>query len=185
MEYYSLIQQKKEWTADTNNMNEPWKHAKWKITSCMIPLMRNVQNRQIHQFSRSVVSDSLQPHGLQHARLPCPSPTPGAYSNSCPLSRVMPNKSTETENSRFHEMRGEDIGIDCYWAQSFFLEWWKCSKIRQWQGLPWWSSGKDSALPTQRARLIPDQGTRSHMPQIRVQRPHIPQLKTQHSQIHR
>ena len=29
------------------------------------------------------MSDSLQPHGLQHARLPCPSPTPGAYSNSC------------------------------------------------------------------------------------------------------
>ena len=39
------------------------------------------------QFSRSVVSDSLQPHGLQHARLPCPSPTPGACSNSCPSSR--------------------------------------------------------------------------------------------------
>ena len=39
------------------------------------------------QFSGSVVSDSLRPHGLQHARLPCPSPTPRAYSNSCPLSR--------------------------------------------------------------------------------------------------
>ena len=39
------------------------------------------------QFSRSVVSDSLQPHGLRHARSPCPSPTPGVYSNSCPLSR--------------------------------------------------------------------------------------------------
>ena len=39
------------------------------------------------QFSRSVVSDSLQPHELQHARLPCPSPTPGVHSNSCPLSR--------------------------------------------------------------------------------------------------
>ena len=39
------------------------------------------------QFSRSVVSDPLQPHGLQHARPPCPSPTPGAYSNSCPLSQ--------------------------------------------------------------------------------------------------
>ena len=35
-------------------------------------------------FSLSVVSDSLQPHGLQHSRLPCPSPTPRAYSNSCP-----------------------------------------------------------------------------------------------------
>ena len=38
------------------------------------------------QFSRSVVSDSLRPHGLQHARLPCTLPTVGAYSNSCPLS---------------------------------------------------------------------------------------------------
>ena len=39
------------------------------------------------QSSRSVVSDSVRPHGLRHARPPCPSPTPGAYSNSCPLSR--------------------------------------------------------------------------------------------------
>ena len=39
------------------------------------------------QFSCSIVSDSLQPHGLQHARLHCPSPTPGAYSNSCPSSQ--------------------------------------------------------------------------------------------------
>ena len=38
------------------------------------------------QFSCSVVSDSLRPHGLQLARLPCPSPTLGAYSNSCPSS---------------------------------------------------------------------------------------------------
>ena len=36
------------------------------------------------QFSRSVVSNSLQPHGLQHTRPPCPSPTPETYSNSCP-----------------------------------------------------------------------------------------------------
>jgi len=39
------------------------------------------------QFSRSVVSEFLWPHGPQHARPPCPSPTPGAYSNSCPLSQ--------------------------------------------------------------------------------------------------
>ena len=38
------------------------------------------------QFSHSVVSNSLQPHGLQHASPPCPSPTPGVYPNSCPLS---------------------------------------------------------------------------------------------------
>ena len=38
-------------------------------------------------FSHSVVSNSLQPHGLQHTRLPCPSPPPGPCSNSGPLSR--------------------------------------------------------------------------------------------------
>ena len=45
----------------------------------------SVQFRSVH-FSRSVMSDFLQPHGLQHARLPCPSPTPGVYSNSRPSS---------------------------------------------------------------------------------------------------
>ena len=39
------------------------------------------------QFSCSVISNSFWPHGLQNARLPCPSPTPGACSNSCPSSR--------------------------------------------------------------------------------------------------
>ena len=39
------------------------------------------------QFSRSVMSDSLRPHGLKHTRPPCPSPTPGVYPNSCPLSQ--------------------------------------------------------------------------------------------------
>ena len=38
------------------------------------------------QFSHSVVSDSLRPHESQHARPPCPSPTPRVHSNSCPLS---------------------------------------------------------------------------------------------------
>ena len=40
------------------------------------------------QFSCSVVSDSLRPHGLQHTRLPCPSPTPRTCSDSCPLSQL-------------------------------------------------------------------------------------------------
>ena len=39
------------------------------------------------QFSRSVVSDSLWPHGMQYTRLPCPSPSPGVCSNSSPLSQ--------------------------------------------------------------------------------------------------
>ena len=39
------------------------------------------------QFSQSVMSNSLRPHGLQHNRPPCPSPTPRVHSNSCPLSQ--------------------------------------------------------------------------------------------------
>ena len=46
----------------------------------------NVCYCSLVQFSHSVVSDSLWPHGLQHARLPCPSPTPEACSDSCPSS---------------------------------------------------------------------------------------------------
>ena len=45
------------------------------------------QMRSVSHFSRSVVCNALQPCEPQHARPSCPSPTPGAYSNSCPLSR--------------------------------------------------------------------------------------------------
>ena len=43
-------------------------------------------NKMVSQFSLSVVSESLWPHGLQHTKPPCPSPTPRVYPNSCPLS---------------------------------------------------------------------------------------------------
>ena len=43
--------------------------------------------KHLTQFSPSVMSDSLRPHGLKHTRLPCLSTTPGAYSNSCPSSQ--------------------------------------------------------------------------------------------------
>ena len=60
------------------------------------PLLQDVMIKQIFiskyhfssvQFSRSVVSDSLWPRESQHTRPPCPSPTPGVYSNWCPSSR--------------------------------------------------------------------------------------------------
>ena len=54
-----------------------WKSLAWPLPSSV-------------QFSRSVVSDFLRPHGLQHARPPCPSPTPGVYSNSS-IESVMPS----------------------------------------------------------------------------------------------
>ena len=50
-----------------------------------LPLQR--LSVQLIQFSRSVVSDSLQLHGPQHARPPCPSPTPRVYSNLCLLNQ--------------------------------------------------------------------------------------------------
>ena len=48
---------------------------------------RERENFSSVQFSRSVVSDSLRPHESQHARPPCPSPTPGVHSDSCPSSQ--------------------------------------------------------------------------------------------------
>ena len=71
----------------------------------MLSLLYGPTFISIHQFSCSVVSDSLQHHESQHARPPCPSPTPGVHSDSCPSIdnaiqpshppsiRVFPNKS--------------------------------------------------------------------------------------------
>ena len=60
--------------------------SNWKA-SCKISRLDYCTSKISFQFSRSVVSDSLWPHGLQHARPPCPSPTPGVHFNSCPLSQ--------------------------------------------------------------------------------------------------
>ena len=60
------------------------------VTGILIVLMYHefiLQSLMSVQFSRSVLSDSLRPHELQHARLPCPSPTPGVCSNSSPSSQ--------------------------------------------------------------------------------------------------
>ena len=75
------------------------------------------------QFSRSVVSDTLWPHGLQHTRLPCPSLTPRAYSNSCwwchptILSSVVPFSRLQSfpasgsfQMSRFFTLGDQSIG---------------------------------------------------------------------------
>ena len=66
------------------NANISWYVYKLLFQQCILmltPFLRNIQ------FSCSAVSNSLIPHGLQHARPPCPSPTPRVYSNSCPLSQ--------------------------------------------------------------------------------------------------
>ena len=53
----------------------------------VIDIHLGCSNILLSQFSHSVLSNSLRPHGLQHSRLFCPLPTPGTYSNSCPSSR--------------------------------------------------------------------------------------------------
>ena len=58
----------------------------WNKVNNKLPRSGRIEFSSV-QFTHSVVSDSLWPHGLQHARPPCPTPTPGVESNSCPLSR--------------------------------------------------------------------------------------------------
>ena len=57
------------------------------VTPMYIEFHHTIYIYQFSQSSHSVVSNSFWPHGLHHARLPCPSPTPRACSNSCPSSR--------------------------------------------------------------------------------------------------
>ena len=85
---------KKEWPLAILSSNlgstEFWLHDfEWisQISLRHIITTHKTQIIYISQLSRSVMSKSLQPHGLQHARLSCPLPTPGACSNLCPLSR--------------------------------------------------------------------------------------------------
>ena len=68
------------------------KNRRWLNSTCLYVIygdICHIASRKSYsvQFSRSVMSNSLWPHGLQHTRLPCPSPTPGACSDSCPLSQ--------------------------------------------------------------------------------------------------
>ena len=66
---------------------DEWYHDKVdrNITNVSSPNQCRMEISSV-QFSHSVMSDSLQPHGQKHTRPPCPSPTPRVYSNSCPLS---------------------------------------------------------------------------------------------------
>ena len=113
---------------------------------------------QFSQFSRSVMSDSLQPHGLEHTRPPCPSATPGVYSNSCPLnqwchptisSSVVPfsscpqsfPESGSFQESQFFKSGGQSVGVS---ASASVLP----MNIQDWSPLGWigWISLQSKGL---------------------------------------
>ena len=110
-----------------------WLH--WELP-CKTDICKGIIRNLLHctlafssvQFSHSVMSDSLWPHGLQHARHPCPSPTPGVHPNSCPLSwwchpiissSVIPfcscpqsfPESASCQMSQFFASGGQSIGV--------------------------------------------------------------------------
>ena len=110
------------------------------------------------QFSHSVVSDFLRPHGLQHTRPPCPSPTPGVHPNSCPLSQwchptisssVVPFSSCpqsflawrSLQMSQFFKPGGQSIGVS---ALALVLP----MNIQDWSPLGWggWISLQSKGL---------------------------------------
>ena len=110
------------------------------------------------QFSHSVVSNSLWPHGLQHSRPPCPSPTPRVYSNSCPLSRwchptisssVIPFSSCPQIFPSIRVLSNESalhIGWPKYWSFSFNIS--PSNEYSDWFPLGWtgWISLQSKGL---------------------------------------
>ena len=70
-------------------LGAPFSLLRWDAAWCMNHEMKQIRSSHFNsvQFSHSVMSNSLQHHGVQHARPPCPSPAPGVYSNLCPLSQ--------------------------------------------------------------------------------------------------
>ena len=97
--HYSCLG-KSQWTEETDGLQSMGsqnsdtieqlntvQHRTYCIITLWITTEKSVQFSHSIQFSHSVMSDSLCPHGLQHARPPCPSSTPGDCSNSCPSSR--------------------------------------------------------------------------------------------------
>ena len=127
------------------------------------------------QFSRSVVSDSLWPHEPQHTRPPCPSPAPGVYSDSCPLSQwchptilssVIPFSSClqsfpaswSFQMSQFFALGGQSIGVSA--SASVFP-----MNIQDWFPLGWtgWISLQSKGLVFSNTTVQKHQFFRAHI----------------------
>ena len=74
------------------------------------------------QFSCSVLSNSLRPHGLQHLRPPCPSPSPRVYSNSCPLSRWY-HPTISSSVAPFSRLQSFPLSVSFLVSQFFTIRW--------------------------------------------------------------
>ena len=140
-----------------------WKVLSWWHQSTGFLLRDFLSTRHYHaipvQFSHSVMSDSLWPDGPQHARPPCLSPTPGVYSNSCPLSwwchptissSVIPFSCPQSfpasgsfQMSQFFASGGQNIGIS---ASTSVLP----VNTQDWSPLGWtgWISLQSKGLST-------------------------------------
>ena len=82
-------------------------------------------HRKVVQFSCSVMSNSLRPHGLQHSRLPCPSPTPGVYSNSCSWSQWC-HPTISSSVIPFSSQQSFPVSGSFLVESVLRIKWWKC-----------------------------------------------------------
>ena len=88
MYYFTYMWNKKEQMKNITKYKYSYRYREQVVATGEAVRGREERVREIqYQFSHSVVSNSLQPHGLQYPRPPCPLPTPGACSNSCPSSQ--------------------------------------------------------------------------------------------------
>ena len=100
-ELQELVMDREAWRASIHGVEKSWTRLSdwtelkiklinmWLFFSSLKKMHKvySIEIIRLDQISRSVVSDSLRPHESQHARTPCPSPTPGVHSGSCPSSR--------------------------------------------------------------------------------------------------
>ena len=158
--------------------------------------MVNSHRTQSVQFSCSVVSDPLRSHGLQHSRPPCPSPSPRAYSNSCPSSRrghPTSSSSVALFSSHFQSFPasgslpisqlfasgGQSIGVSASASALVFP-----MNTQDWSPLGWtgWSSCRprdyQESTPTPQFKIIHSLTLRAFFIKVQLSHPYMTTGKT-------